>query len=309
MIKPDLKVKLGKWTLDNPIIPASGTFGYGYEFTKYYDINVLGSFSIKGTTYEPRFGNPLPRIAECDGGLINSIGLQNPGVDYVINHEFNKLAKVYHKKVVANIAGTSIDDYLKVAKKMDKHPLVGIIEVNVSCPNVKKGALQFATNPIHLTRLIKALKQNVKKPIYVKLSPVNTNIVDMALAAKKAHADGLSLINTLLGMRIDLTTGKPIIANKFGGFSGPAIKPIALRCIYQCKKATNLPIIGIGGINNAYDVIEMMYAGANAVQVGSANLVDPTICKNIIDDLPKVMKELHIQKLSDIIGKALTYEK
>lgn len=309
MVKKDLHVKLGNWKLDNPIIPASGTFGYGYEFSQYYDINILGSFAIKGTTYEPRFGNPLPRIAECESGLINSIGLQNPGVNEVINKEFKELKKVYHKKVVANIAGKDIDEYVAVAKKMDQQSIVGIIEVNISCPNVNKGALQFATNADALTKLVKALKKNVKKPIYIKLSAVDVNIVEMAIAAKKAGADGLSLLNTLKGMRIDLATAKPIIANKIGGFSGPAIKPIALRCVYECKKATGLPIIGVGGISNAYDVIEMMYAGASAVEIGSQNLVDPYICKKIIDDLPKVMEELKINKLSDIIGKALTYEK
>lgn len=308
MVNKSLRTKLGKWQLDNPIIPASGTFGFGYEFTKYYDINILGSFSTKGTTCEPRFGNPLPRIAECEAGLINSIGLQNPGIDEVIKTEFKKLKKVYRKKVIANIAGTTIDEYVSIAKKLDKIPIVAIIEVNISCPNVKKGALKFSCNPTHLTMLVKALKKATKKPIYIKLSAVDTNITEMAIAAEKAGADGLSLINTLVGMRIDLNTGKPIIANKMGGFSGPAIKPIALRSVYVCAKATKLPIIGIGGVKDAYDVIEMMYAGASAVQVGAQNLVDPYACKKIIEQLPKVMKELKINKLSDIIGEALKYE-
>lgn len=306
MINKNLKVKLGKWELDNPIIPASGTFGYGYEFTQFYDINILGTFSLKGTTIKPRFGNPLPRIAECEQGLINSIGLQNPGIDEVINSEFVKLRSVYRKKIIANIAGGTIDDFVAVAKKLDKESIVGIIEVNVSCPNVEK--LKFTSNSKHLTTLIKALKKATKKPIYVKLSAVDTDIAKMAIAAEKAGADGLSLINTLIGMRIDLNTGKPIIARKTGGFSGPAIKPIALRCVYECAKVTKLPIIGIGGISNAYDVIEMMYAGASAVQIGAQNLVDPYICEKIIKDLPKVMKELKIDKLSNIIGKALKYE-
>ncbi len=308
MINKNLKVKLGKWELDNPIIPASGTFGYGYEFAQFYDINILGSFSMKGTTCEPRFGNPLPRIAECDNSMINSIGLQNPGIDAVINSEFKKLKKVYRKKVVANIAGTTIEEYVTIAKKLDKLPIVGIIEVNISCPNVKKGAMKFVSNPKHLSLLVKALKKSTKKPVFIKLSATVTDIVEMAMAAKNAGADGLSLINTMIGMRLDLHTGRPIIANKMGGYSGPAIKPIALRAIYLCKKATGLPIIGMGGVKDAYDVIEMMYAGANAVSVGAQNLVDPYACKKIIDDLPKVMKELKIEKLTDIIGKALKYE-
>lgn len=306
MINKNLKVKLGKWELDNPIIPASGTFGYGYEFTQFYDINILGTFSMKGTTIKPRLGNPLPRIAECEQGLINSIGLQNPGVDEVINSEFVKLKSVYRKKIIANIAGGTIDDFVAVAKKLDKESIVGIIEVNVSCPNVEK--LKFTSNPKHLTMLIKALKKATKKPIYVKLSAVDTDIAKMAIAAEKAGADGLSLINTLIGMRIDLNTGKPIIARKTGGFSGPAIKPIALRSVYECAKVTKLPIIGIGGISNAYDVIEMMYAGASAVQIGAQNLVDPYVCEKIIKDLPRVMKKLKIDKISNIIGRALKYE-
>lgn len=263
---------------------------------------------MKGTTCEPKFGNPLPRIAECDNALVNSIGLQNPGIDAVINTEFKKLKKVYHKKIVANIAGTTIDEYVHMAKLLDKQPIVGIIEVNVSCPNVKKGAMKFASNPTHLSMLVKALKKAVKKPIFIKLTATVTDIVEMAVAAKNAGADGLSLINTMVGMRIDIHTAKPIVGNKCGGYCGPAIKPIALRAVYLCAKATHLPIIGIGGIKDAYDVIEMMYAGASAVGVGAMNLVDPYICKKIIDDLPRVMKELKINKLSDIIGRALNYE-
>ncbi|MDE7433855.1 MAG: dihydroorotate dehydrogenase, partial [Mycoplasmoidaceae bacterium] len=284
------------------MIPASGTFGYGYEFSLFYDINMLGSFSMKGTTCLPRFGNPLPRIAECENSMINSIGLQNPGIDKVISDEFRKLKKVYHKKIVANIAGTTIEEYVELVKKLNDQSIVGIIEVNISCPNVKKGALKFESNPEHLTKLVKALKKVSKKPIFIKLSATVKEIDQMAIAAKKAGADGLCLINTLVGMRIDLNTGKPILANKFGGYSGPAIKPIALRAIYMCKKATGLPIIGMGGVQNAYDVIEMMYAGANAVSVGSQNLINPYACKEIIEDLPRVMEELKINKLTDIIG-------
>ena len=307
-----LEVKLGNWKLKNPVIPASGTFGYGYEFYKYFDIDELGSFSMKGTTLQPRLGNKLPRIAECDNSIINSIGLQNPGIDKVINEEFDKLINIYHfkGKLIANIAGTTIKEYVTIAKKLDNLPIVGIIEINVSCPNVSKGAKSFTTNPQHLKQLVSALKKVIKKPIYIKLSALVNDITQMALAAKEAGADGLTLINTLKGARFDIKTAKPIIANKVGGFCGPAIKPIALQAVYLVRKAvgSSMPIIGVGGIKDAYDVIEFMYAGANAIQVGTQNLVNPYVCIDIIKSLPKVMKELRIKSLKDIINKAHDYQ-
>lgn len=304
MINKNLAIKLGNWTLDNPIIPASGTFGYGYEHQRFYDINILGSFSMKGTTLEPRFGNPLPRIAECESGLINSIGLQNPGIDVVIKKELVELKKIYNKKIIANISGYKIEEYLQCAKQLDQLDIVGIIEVNVSCPNVPTGCHNFAQDPKALFELVKILKQNIIKPIYVKLAPMVNNIVELAIAAQNANADGLVLINTVPGMRIDLKTAKPILANKMGGYSGPGIKPIALRAIYLVYQAVKIPIIGSGGVMNAHDVIEMMYAGASAVQIGAANLINPFVCQEIINELPKVMKDLNIDNLQNIIGKA-----
>lgn len=299
-----LSVNLSGWELDNPVIPASGTFGFGYEFTDFYDINLLGSIATKGTTLNPRFGNPTPRIAECDRGMINSVGLQNPGLEKVISEEFVKLRKVYNKKVVANISGFSVEEYVECAKAMDKEDIVGIIEVNISCPNVQHGGASFGTSAELAKEVTKAVKAVTTKPVYMKLTPNVTNIVEIAKACEDGGADGITMINTLLGSRFDLKTGKPIIANIMGGFSGPAIKPVALRMVYQVYKAVHIPIIGVGGIATAEDVIEMMYAGATAVEVGAENCRDPFACKKIIEDLPGLMDELKIDKLEDIIGRA-----
>jgi len=299
-----LKVELCGLTLDNPIIPASGTFGFGYEFSQFYDINILGSIATKGTTLEPLFGNPLPRIAECDRGMINSIGLQNPGITKVINEEFPKLEAAYHKKIIANISGFSIDEYVECAKQMDQANIVGIIEVNVSCPNVHDGGMSFGTDPQLVKKVTEAVKMVTTKPVFIKLSPNVTDIVAIAKAAQAGGADGISLINTLIGARFDLKTGKPIIANIMGGFSGPAIKPVALRMVYQVYQACQLPIIGIGGISCAEDVIEFMSAGASAVQVGAENCRNPYVCKEIIDTLPTVMDQYKINSLKEIIGRA-----
>ena len=300
----DLKVNLSGIELDNPIIPASGTYGFGYEFAELYDINMLGTFSFKGTTKEPRFGNPTPRIAECTAGMINAVGLQNPGVEKVIEEELPKLKKCFHKKVMANISGFSVEEYAYTCEKLDKEDQVGWLEVNVSCPNVHNGGMSFGTSPAAVSEVVKAVKKVTTKPVYMKLSPNVTNIVEIAKACEDAGADGISMINTLLGMRIDLKTKKPVIANKMGGFSGSAIFPVAVRMVYQVYEAVKIPIIGMGGISTAEDVIEMMLAGATAVQVGAANLVDPFACKNIIADLPRVMEKYGIQKLSDITGGA-----
>lgn len=281
---------------------ASGTCGYGLEYINLYDPNILGTISIKGTTLKPRFGNNIPRIAEYEGGLINSVGLQNPGVNEVIK-KLKTLKKHYTKKVIANIAGTSIEEYVEIIKLMNKCNNVAIFEVNVSCPNIKKDAYSFDTNPEHLSKLIKEIKKISNKPIYIKLSPRAHNIVSLAKKAEESGADGLVLINTMPGMRIDIRTSKPIMSNKIGGCSGPSLKPIALKIIFDCFKEVKIPIIGCGGISNAYDVIEMMMTGATAIQVGSANLVDPSVCKQIIEELPIVMKELRIDNLKDIIGK------
>ena len=298
------KVNLCGITIDNPVIPASGTYGFGYEFADIYDINCLGTFSFKGTTKEPRFGNPTPRIAECDMGLINSVGLQNPGVEKVISEELPKLAKCFNKKVMANVSGFSLEEYTYVCEKIDKLDQVGWIEVNVSCPNVHGGGMSFGTLPESAAQVTKAVKEVTTKPVIIKLTPNVTDIVSVAKACEEAGADGLCLINTLLGMRIDLKTKKPVIANKMGGFSGPAIKPVALRCVYQVYENVNIPIVGCGGIMTAEDVIEMMLAGATAVQVGAANLIDPCASKNIIDSLPAAMEKYSINNLSDIIGGA-----
>ncbi|MEE0514544.1 MAG: dihydroorotate dehydrogenase [Emergencia sp.] len=298
----DLKVNLSGITLDNPVIPASGTFGYGKEFAEIYDINILGSISFKGTTREARLGNPLPRIAECTDGMINSVGLQNPGLDAVCEKELPDLAKIYKKPVIANISGFSIDEYTACASAMDKQEQVGIIEVNVSCPNVHNGGMAYGVLPESAAEVTRAVKAVTSKPVYIKLSPNVTDIVEIAKACEEAGADGLSLINTLLGMRIDISRRKPVIANKMGGFSGPAIFPVAVRMVYQVANAVNIPVIGMGGVSSARDVIEMMMAGASAVQVGAANLVNPYACKEIIEDLPKLCEELGIEKLSEIIG-------
>ena len=299
----NLKVNfLGK-EFKNPIIPASGTFGFGYEFTDLYDINILGSISIKGTTLEPRYGNPLPRIAECPGGLINSIGLQNPGVDKVVNEELVKLDKVYHDQIIANVGGHSVYEYVETVKKFNDCDKVFGIELNISCPNVTGGGMAFGVDPDTAFELVSEVKKVCKKPLIVKLSPNVTDIVSMAKSVEKAGADAISLINTLVGMRINLKTGEPIIAVKKGGYSGPGIFPVALRMIYEVSHAVNIPIIGMGGVTNAYDVLEMMYAGASLVMIGAQNLVDPYACQKIINDLPRVMEEYNIINLNDIIGR------
>ena len=300
-----LKVNLCGIGIDNPVIPASGTFGFGYEFAQLYDINILGTFSFKGTTKDPRFGNPTPRIAECTAGMINAVGLQNPGVDSVIKDELPKLKEVFHKPVMANISGFSVDDYAYTCEKLDKQEQVGWLEVNISCPNVHGGGMSFGTDPASAAEVTRAVKAVTSKPVIIKLSPNVTDIAAIAKACEEAGADGISLINTLLGMRIDLKTKRPVIANKMGGFSGPAIFPVALRMVYQVSNAVKIPVIGMGGISSAEDVIEMMLAGATAVQVGAANLVDPFACKKIIGDLPRVMDKYSIKNLKDIIGGAL----
>ena len=299
-----LKTNLCGIELDNPLIPASGTFGFGYEFAEIYDINVLGSFSFKGTTKEPRFGNPTPRIAECKKGLINSVGLQNPGVHKVLENELPKLKACFHKPVMANVSGFSVEEYVYTVQMLDQEPQIGWFEVNVSCPNVHGGGMSFGTSPEAAAEVVRACKAVTKKPIIVKLSPNVTDIVAIAKACEAAGADGISLINTLLGMRIDLKSKKPVIANKMGGFSGPAIKPVAVRMVYQVYEAVNIPIVGGGGVESAEDVIEMMLAGACAVEVGAANLVDPLACPKIIEDLPRVMEKYGIKDLKDIIGGA-----
>ena len=299
-----LKTNLCGIELDNPLIPASGTFGFGYEFAEIYDINILGSFSFKGTTKEPRFGNPTPRIAECKNGLINSVGLQNPGVHKVIENELPKLKSCFHKPVMANVSGFSVEEYVYTVKMLDSEPQIGWFEVNVSCPNVHGGGMSFGTSPEAAAEVVRACKAVTNKPIIVKLSPNVTDIVAIAKACEAAGADGISLINTLLGMRIDLKSKKPVIANKMGGFSGPAIKPVAVRMVYQVYEAVNIPIVGGGGVESAEDVIEMMLAGACAVEVGAANLVDPMACPKIIEDLPRVMEKYGIKDLKDIIGGA-----
>ena len=298
------KVNLSGIILDNPVIPASGTFGFGYEFAELYDINCLGTFSFKGTTKDPRFGNPCPRIAECDSGMINAVGLQNPGVEKVIENELPKLKACFNKPVMANVSGFSVEDYAYTVEKLDSQEQIGWFEVNVSCPNVHGGGMSFGTSPEAAAEVTAACRKVTKKPLYIKLSPNVTNIVDIAKACEAAGADGISMINTMLGMRIDLKTKKPVIANKMGGFSGPAIKPVALRMVYQVYEAVKVPIIGMGGISTAEDVIEMMLAGATAVQVGAANLVDPFASKTIIENLPKVMEKYNIDDLSQIIGGA-----
>ncbi len=300
----DTSVMLCGIKMDNPVIPASGTFGFGYEFASLYDINCLGTFSFKGTTRDERFGNPTPRIAECAEGMLNSVGLQNPGVDRVISQELPKLKECFNKPVMANVSGFSIEDYAYTCEKLDSQPQIGWFEVNISCPNVHGGGLAFGTSAKNAAEVTKAVKKVTTKPVFIKLSPNVTDIVEIAKACEAEGADGVSLINTLLGMRIDLKRRKPILANKMGGFSGPAIKPVALRMVYQVYDAVKIPIIGMGGISTADDVIEMMLAGATAVQVGAANLVEPFACKNIIDNLPKVMEKYGINSLTEIIGGA-----
>lgn len=300
----NMSVDLCGITLDNPVIPASGTFGYGWEFAELYDINILGTFSFKGTTALSRFGNPTPRIAECTSGLINAVGLQNPGVDNVISTELPKLKKCFQKKVMANVSGFSVEEYAETCKKIDACEQVGWIEVNVSCPNVHGGGMSFGTSPESAAEITKAVKKVTRKPVILKLSPNVTDIVSIAKACEEAGADALSLINTMLGMRIDLKTKKPVIANKMGGFSGPAIFPVAVRMVYQVANAVKIPVIGMGGVSTAEDVIEMMLAGATAVQVGAANLINPYASRDIILNLPSTMKKYKIDSLSSIVGGA-----
>ena len=298
----DLSVELCGVTLDNPVIPASGTFGFGKEMSEIYDINILGSISFKGTTRDARFGNPTPRIAECPSGLINSVGLQNPGVDAVIAHELPELRKIFRKPIIANISGFSIEEYVECCQKLDKEEQVAILEVNISCPNVHNGGMAFGTSAESAAAVAKAVKAVTTKPVFIKLSPNVTDIVAIAKACEKAGADGITLINTMLGMRIDIARRKPVIANKMGGFSGAAIFPIAVRMVYQVAHAVKIPVIGCGGVSSAEDVVEMMMAGATGVQVGAENLRNPYACKEIIEELPYVMERLGIEKLSDIIG-------
>lgn len=296
------KVDLCGIELDNPVIPASGTFGFGYEFAELYDINMLGTFSFKGTTKDPRFGNPTPRIAECTAGMINAVGLQNPGVDKVIADELPKLKKCFNKPVMANVSGFSIDDYAYTCEKLDREEQVGWLEVNVSCPNVHGGGMSFGTDPSAAAEVTRAVKSVTKKPVIVKLSPNVTDIVAIAKACEEAGADGISLINTMLGMRIDLNKRQPVIKNKMGGFSGSAIFPVAVRMVYQVSHAVKIPVVGMGGVSSAEDVVEMMMAGATAVEIGAQNLVNPYACRDIIDELPSVLDKYRINNISDIIG-------
>lgn len=303
----NLHVSLPGLEMKNPVIPASGTFGFGYEFARFYDLNLLGSMMLKGTTLEPRYGNPLPRIAEGPSGMLNAIGLQNPGVDAVMNEELEKLRPLYHDKVIANIGGSGIDDYVETAKRLSTHDMVGALELNISCPNVHCGGIQFGTNPQmagDVTRQVKAVSQ---KPVYVKLSPNVTDIVEMALAVEAAGADGISMINTLVGMRFDIRSGKPIIANKTGGYSGPAIFPVALRMVYQVSQAVSIPVIGMGGIASGQDAIEMMIAGASAVAVGCQNLIDPYACVKIIEEMNDILDQQGIKDVNEIVGKSHQY--
>lgn len=298
----DLSVNLAGMEMDNPVVPASGTFGFGNEFKDFYDINILGSFSFKGTTKEARFGNPTPRIAECKNGMINAVGLQNPGVHHVIEHELVEMKKYFHKPVIANVSGFSVDDYAYTCELLDKQEQVGILEVNVSCPNVHGGGMSFGTSPQAAAEVTRAVKAVTSKPVFIKLSPNVTDIVAIARACEEAGADGICLINTMLGMRIDVKRRQPVIANKMGGFSGDAIFPVAVRMVYQVSKACGIPVMGCGGVSTAKDVIEMMMAGATAVQVGAVNLVNPYACKDIIEALPVECEKLGINKISDIIG-------
>ena len=298
----DLSVKLCGLTLDNPVIPASGCFGYGKEFSEYYDINILGSFSFKGTTRYPKDGNEQPRIAECYSGMLNSVGLQNPGIHRVIEHELPEMKKYFNKKVIANISGDKIEDYVYVASLIDKEEQVGIIEVNISCPNIHGGGMAFGTDPAVAAEVTAHVKEVTTKPIVIKLTPNVTDIVTIAKACEKAGADGLSLINTVQGMRINIKTGKPVLGRKMGGMSGPAVFPLALRMVYQVANAVSIPVIGMGGVSSTSDVVEMMMAGATAVQVGAANLVNPYACKEIIEELDGLITKLGYEKISDIIG-------
>jgi len=298
----DLRTKLSSLDLDNPLIPASGCYGFGQDFAPLYDLNILGSISFKGTTVEPREGNALPRIAECPMGMLNSVGLQNPGVKVVVEEELPALKKIFHKPLVANISGFSFDEFSILAEEMDKVENVGLLEVNISCPNVHNGGMAFGTDAKNVAEVCKRVKEKTKKPVYMKLSPNVTDITEMAKAAEAAGADGISLINTLLGMRIDIKRRRPVLANKVGGYSGPGVFPIALRMVYQVRKAVQIPIIGMGGIASPEDVIEMMMAGASAVEIGAENLVHPYICRDILENLPILCEELGISSLQEIIG-------
>ena len=300
----DTKIKLCGVELDNPVIPASGTFGYGYEFAQFYDINILGSISVKGTTKDVRFGNPTPRIAECEGGMLNSVGLQNPGVDNVISHELPELRKCFTKPIMMNVSGFSVDDYVYTVEKLDGEGDIGWFEVNISCPNVHGGGMAFGTSAENAAKVTEAVRKATKKPIIIKLSPNVTDITEIAKACEAAGADGISLINTLFGMKIDLKRRRPVLANKAGGYSGPAVKPVAVRMVYQVYEAVKIPIVGMGGISSAEDVLEFMLAGATAVEVGAANLTEPYACRDIIKALPDMMQKYGIEKLSDIIGGA-----
>lgn len=303
-----LHVSLPGLEMKNPVIPASGTFGFGYEFSKFYDINILGSIMLKGTTLEPRYGNPLPRIAEGPSGMLNAIGLQNPGVDAVMKEELEKLRPLYQDKVIANVAGSCLEDYVECAKRIATHDKVGALEINISCPNVKAGGIQFGIDPQMAATLTKKIKAVSKKPVYIKLSPNVTDIVSMAKAVEAAGADGITMINTMIGMRFDIKTGKPIIANKTGGYSGPAIFPVALRMVYQVSQAVKIPIIGMGGISNGSDALEMMIAGASAVAIGCQNLVDPYACKKIIQEMNDLLDEMGIEDINEIIGKSHKFD-
>ncbi len=298
----DISTELSGIHLDNPVIPASGTFGFGREFRELYDLNILGSISIKGTTVEPRYGNPLPRIAECSEGMLNAVGLQNPGAAQVCREELPELARHYRKPVLANISGFSVEEYCMLAERMEEADNVGWLELNVSCPNVHGGGLAFGTDPKNVAEVTREVKKRSTKPVYVKLSPNVTDIAEIARAAEDAGADGISLINTLLGMRIDIRSRRPVLERGMGGFSGPAVFPVAVRMVYQAAQAVKLPIIGIGGVSSASDVLEMMMAGASAVQVGAANLVNPYVCRDIIEELPEKCEELGIARIRDIIG-------
>ncbi|MBQ7669103.1 MAG: dihydroorotate dehydrogenase [Clostridia bacterium] len=305
----DMSVELCGIKLDNPVIPASGTFGFGAEFAELYDINILGTFSFKGTTLHPRFGNDTPRIAECGAGMLNSVGLQNPGVERVISEELPKIKTYFNKPVMANVSGFSLDEYAAVCSLLDKEEQIGWLEINISCPNVHGGGMSFGTDPGAASSVVRAVKAVTSKPVIVKLSPNVTDIVAIALACEEAGADAISLINTLLGMRINLKTRRPVLANNTGGLSGPAVFPVALRMVWQIAHAVNIPVVGMGGVSSAEDVIEMMLAGATAVEVGAANLVNPYACRDIINELPKVMRKYNIEKLSDIIKGAKAWEK
>ena len=298
----DTSVILSGWRLDNPVIPASGTFGFGNEFKDFYDLDILGTFSFKGTTREPRFGNPTPRIAECEAGMINAVGLQNPGIDRVIAEELPRMKRYFHKPVIANISGFSVEEYAYCCERIGREEQVGLIEVNVSCPNVRHGGMSFGTSPEAAAEVTRAVKAVTAKPVYIKLSPNVTDIVSIARACEEAGADGLCLINTMLGMRIDVVRRRPVIANTMGGFSGAAIFPVAVRMVYQVAKACSIPVIGCGGVGSARDVVEMMMAGATAVEVGAANLANPYACKEIVEALPGEMERLGIERLSDILG-------